>query len=198
MTQDKITPEEWEHADDADLRALPEYIRRARGGCNNAGRRLIEIFWARVKSGKPAYPELLIYFADCFETILDGEQDIARALNLKNPRNRPESDPQEDMYLAMEVHDLTYSGVTDRKAIDHVSKKTGCRKGKVAHAYRKHKDFIEPALLLDIATAKRVCLLTRQGHKLDEAVNEVAMEVDCDKDKVLSAWKAHKSFFARR
>jgi hypothetical protein len=102
------------------------------------------------------------------------------------------------MYLAMEVYDLTYSGVSDRKAINYVSKKTGCRKDKVAHAYRKHKDSTEPVLLLDIAIARRVCLLTRQGRKLEEAINEIAMEVGYDKDKVLSAWKVHKSFFTHR
>lgn len=146
-----MEPIEWDKAEDATLRALPNTIKAAEDKKNpdpNAKRRLLEIFCWQVNTGKIPYPELMNYLSRQFGEALESEEaapTIAKLL-LGGPAHRSPNPEKEmlDEALAVEVNRLVMQGKTELECFSRIADEFNVTEDVVSHAWRKYKQ--SPAL----------------------------------------------------
>jgi hypothetical protein len=132
---------DWESAFDADAKALPKLIERAEAGNHEVALRLLDIFGARVYSGREPYFELLTYLAKCTAKLVSGaERDANKAFNLGKPRHRPKTTAyrERDEVLAFRVEVLREGGMSRDPAIKQVAEQAELSFDTVLNAYKQY------------------------------------------------------------
>lgn len=193
-----MSEKEWDKAEDATLKALPNTIRAAEDKKNsnpNAKRRLLEIFCAQVDAGKTPYAELLKYLSRQFGEALQSElaaPALAKSL-LGGPPNRPPN-PEKDMLdeaLAVEVHKLVRQGKTELECFFQIAEEFDVTEDVVSHAWRKYKKSKAIAIAVDNLIRQRRTEPQCSPECLHECFKDIAEQFGVEENVVSHDWRKY-------
>ena len=138
--------------------------------------------FCNLEEGEELPPDLLTFFQDAFEALLEGSAKCAdQALGLTpSKRGRPPSDFYEYRSLATKVLEARVTGKSHQIALEEVGERQDCGKTKVGEAWAKHKD----SALYEIQFLRSI---RGQGRLTDDEWERVRI-IYKDNPEILEKW----------